>query len=209
MQTRVDPCRVIQAQPNAEQRNLEDNVTAQHCWMRLILLETFGPSWLLLRDQIPFYNYCKFQGICQGYFTQVIVLMEVWMYSAGLRFCQIGFLQSGKRFGHFWNCFLQTSDVLHLVCTVPVDVVVGGFSIRFGSGYLEPMSTTPQPLCFTSHCSSGELARPTCPWPCACGRVGVHGYACVLLAYAFLQGRQQLVIISDTWRENWKGRLLA
>lgn len=42
MQTRDDPCRVTQAQPNAEQRNLEDNITGRHCGMRLILLETFG-----------------------------------------------------------------------------------------------------------------------------------------------------------------------
>lgn len=57
--------------------------------------------------------------------------------------------------------------VLNLVCGVPV--VEGGFRIRFGSSYLEPMSTTPQPLPFTSHCSSRELARPTRPWPCAWG----------------------------------------
>lgn len=135
--------------------------------------------------------------------------LGVWMYSAGLRFCPISFLQSVKRFGHFWNWFMQMSDVLNFVCTVPVVAVVGGFRIIFRSGYLEPMSTTPQPLCFTSHSNSWELARPTCPWPCACGRVGVHGYACVLLVYAFLQCRQQLVNVSDTSRENWKGGLLA
>lgn len=78
MQTRVDPGRVVQAQPNAEQRNLEDNVTARHCRMRLILSETFG-FWaqLLLREQIPFYNDCKFQGICQGCLKQVFVVLAV------------------------------------------------------------------------------------------------------------------------------------
>lgn len=42
MQTRVDPSHVTQAQPNAEQRNLEDNISARHCRVRLVLLETFG-----------------------------------------------------------------------------------------------------------------------------------------------------------------------
>lgn len=70
---------------------------------------------------------------------------------------------------------------------VVVVVVVGSFRIRFGSGCLEPKSTTPRPLCFTSRCrSSREWARPTCPWSCACGRTGAHGYACGFCFFFFL-----------------------
>lgn len=138
--------------------------------------------------------------------------MEVWMFSAGLRFCQMSF--ECKKVWAFLKQFYANEWCFEPFRTVPVDVVVGGSSIRFGSGYSEPMSTTPQPLCFTSHYSSGELARPTGPWPCACGRVGVimgtHVF-CWLMLFCSADSDSCTSVIpgertekADCWCNTWK-----
>lgn len=120
------------------------------------------------------------------------MLMAVLIYSASFRLCQISFHEVYKGLGILKLLYANQWFA------VVVIVVVGGFRIRFGSGCLEPMSTTPKPLCFSSRCSSREWARPTCPWSCACGRAGVHGYACVYWIFC-----SAVILKRPYWLNTW------